>query len=289
MAYFIALGIMKGAIFALAGWGFSIILGILGIVNFSHGIFFILGGYLTFSLAKSGVSPWPSLLLASLAVSLYAVVLQRFFINRVMARSHVMVLVLTLGLAIVSREAMGLLFGHTDRMLVLEGINDRTLSLLGYDFPVLEVSAFGLSLAIFALFFYLFRYTTLGLRLRIIGENTEVARILGLSPGAFYTIAMLFCGFWTGLAGGLTIFLLPMDLHQDVYWTIMSFLVVIMGGAGNLGGTLVSALIVGTVLFLSSIYMRGYSDSILYVLLFLFMLLKPSGLFPSRMLAEERK
>lgn len=289
MAYFIALGIMKGAIFALAGWGFSIILGILGIVNFSHGIFFILGGYLTFSMTKAGISPWPSLLLASLAVSLYALVLQRFFINRVMARSHVMVLVLTLGLAIVSRETMGILFGHTDRMLVLEGINDRTISLLGYDFPVIEVSAFVLSLVVFLLFSYLFRYTTLGLRLRIIGENTEVARILGISPGGFYAIAMLLCGFWTGLAGGLTIFILPMDLHQDVYWTVMSFLVVIMGGAGNLGGTLASALIVGAVLFLSSIYMRGYSDSILYVLLFLFMLLKPSGIFPSKMLAEERK
>ncbi len=289
MIYFVLLGVMKGAIFALAGWGFSIILGILGIVNFSHGIFFILGGYLTFTFAKAGLNPWLAILAASFLVSVYALAIQQFFINRVMARSHMMVLVLTLGLAIVAREAMGLVFGYNERLLVMEGVNERTVTLFGNEFPLLEAIAFALSAAIFGFFFYLFRYTALGLRLRAIGENTEIARILGMNVGRSYVLAMLLCGFWTGLAGGMTIFVLPMDLHQDVYWTVMSFLVVIVGGTGNLGGTFLSAILIGIILFLSSIYARGYSDSILYVLLFLLMLVKPTGLFPSKMVVEERK
>ena len=289
MIYFILLGVMKGAIFALAGWGFSIILGILGIVNFSHGIFFILGGYLTFTLAKSGLNPWLSILAASSVVSVYALGIQQFFINRVMARSHMMVLVLTLGLAIVAREGMGLVFGHNERLLVVEGVNERTVALFGKEFPLLEAGAFFLSMAVFGFFFYLFRYTALGLRLRAIGENTEIARILGINVRQNYVFAMLLCGFWTGLAGGLTIFVIPMDLHQDIYWTVMSFLVVIVGGTGNLAGTFISAILIGVLLFLSSIYARGYSDSILYILLFLLMLVKPTGLFPSKMIVEERK
>lgn len=289
MIYFILLGVMKGGIFALAGWGFSIILGILGIVNFSHGIFFILGGYLTFTFAKSGLNPWLSILAASSLVSVYALGIQQFFINRVMARSHMMVLVLTLGLAIVAREAMGLVFGYNERLLLMEGINERTVALFGNEFPLLEAGAFVLSAAVFGFFFYLFRYTVLGLRLRAIGENTEIARTLGINVRQNYVFAMLLCGFWTGLAGGLTIFVIPMDLHQDIYWTVMSFLVVIVGGTGNLAGTFISAILIGVLLFLSSIYARGYSDSILYILLFLLMLVKPTGLFPSKMIVEERK
>jgi len=69
----------------------------------------------------------------------------------------------------------------------------------------------------------------------------------------------------------------------------MCFLVVIVGGTGNLAGTFISAILIGVLLFLSSIYARGYSDSILYILLFLLMLVKPTGLFPSKMIVEERK
>lgn len=289
MIYFALLGAMKGAVFALAGWGFSIILGILGIVNFSHGIFFILGGYLTFTFAKAGLSPWLAILAASSLVSVYALAIQRVFINRVMARSHMMVLVLTLGLAIVARETMGLVFGFNERLLIIEGVNERTVALFGNEFPLVEAVAFALSVVIFGFFSWLFRRTATGLRLRAIGENTEIARILGMNVGGSYVIAMLLCGFWTGLAGGLTIFVVPMDLHQDVYWTVMSFLVVVVGGTGNLAGTFLSAILIGVILFLSSIYARGYSDSILYVLLFLLMLVKPTGLFPSKMIVAERK
>ena len=289
MIYFVLLGAMKGAVFALAGWGFSIILGILGIVNFSHGIFFILGGYLTFTLAKAGFPPGLAILAASSLVSVYALAVQRIFINRVMARSHMMVLVLTLGLAIVARETMGLVFGFNERLLVVEGVNERTVALFGNEFPLVEAAAFVLSVIIFGAFSWLFRRTATGLRLRAIGENTEIARILGLNVGGSYVVAMLLCGFWTGLAGGLTIFVVPMDLHQDVYWTVMSFLVVVVGGTGNLAGTFLSAILIGVILFLSSLYARGYSDSILYVLLFLLMLVKPTGLFPSKMIVAERK
>jgi branched-chain amino acid transport system permease protein len=287
--YFVLLGAMKGAIFALAGWGFSIILGILGIVNFSHGIFFILGGYLTFTFAKAGLNPWLAILAASSLVSVYALAIQHFFINRVMARSHMMVLVLTLGLAIVARETMGLVFGFNERLLVVEGVNERTIALFGNEFPLLEGGAFFLSAAVFGFFFFLFRSTALGLRLRAIGENTEVSRILGINVRQNYVFAMLLCGFWTGLAGGLAVFVIPMDLHQDVYWTVMCFLVVVVGGTGNLIGTFIAAILIGVILFMSSIYARGYSDSILYVLLFLLMLVKPTGLFPSKMIVEERK
>lgn len=289
MIYFVLLGGMKGAVFALAGWGFSIILGILGIVNFSHGIFFILGGYLTFTFTKAGLNPFLSILAAASLVSVYALAIQRLFINRVMARSHMMVLVLTLGLAIIAREVMGLAFGYNERLLMVEGVNDRTVALFGNEYPLLEAWTFVLSVVVFGFFFYLFCRTAVGLRLRAIGENTEIARILGLNVGRSCVLAMLLCGFWTGVAGGLTIFVVPMDLHQDVYWTVMCFLVVIVGGTGNLAGTFVSGILIGVVLFLSSIYARGYSDSILYVLLFLLMLVKPTGLFPSKMAVAERK
>jgi branched-chain amino acid transport system permease protein len=289
MIYFILLGMMKGAVFALAGWGFSIVLGILGIVNFSHGIYFILGGYLTAALVKAGLVPWLAIPASSVVVGGVALALQRLLINRVMARSHMMVLVLTLGTCIVCREIMGLIFGHGERMLLFEGVSNKTFSLFGYVFPALDVIILSLSLVIFGLFYLLFRFTSVGLHLRIIGENTEIARILGLNVNVSYDLAMFLCGFWTALAGGFTVFILPMDLHQDIYWTIMSFVVVILGGTGNLTGTFIASLLVGTIVFLSSIYIVGYSDAVIYLLLLLLLLVKPSGLFPSRMAHQERK
>lgn len=288
MLYFIILGMLKGSVFALAAWGFSIVLGILGIVNFSHGIFFILGSYLTDALVRSGISPWLAILSASGVVGVYAILLQRFLINRVMARSHMMVLVLTLGVAIVSRETMGFIFGHSEKMLIVTGVSDKVVNFFGYNLPTLDLIILGVSILVFCIFYYLFRYTAIGIQLRVIGENAEVAKILGINVNSCYNLAMFFCGVWTSLAGGFAVFMLPIDLHQDVYWTIMSFLVVIIGGTGNLVGTLFSALIMGAVLFLSSVYIRGYSDSVLYILLLIILLVKPSGLFKSKMVVEER-
>lgn len=288
MLYFLILGMIKGSVYALAGWGFSIILGILGIVNFSHGIFFILGGYLAVAMIKSGLAPWLSILAAAGCTGVFSLVIQRLLINQIMALSHMMVLVLTLGVAIVCRECMGLIFGHTERMLILEGFSDQTLNLFGYTFPMLDLIILLVSIVIFIIFHYLFRYTSIGLRLRIIGENTEMAKILGLNVNASYDLAMFFCGLWTGLAGAFTVFMIPLDLHQDVYWTIMSFLVVIIGGTGNLIGTFISALGIGAVLFLSSIYARGYADAVLYIFLLVILLVKPSGLFKSKMVVAER-
>lgn len=279
---------LKGSVFALAAWGFSIVLGILGIVNFSHGIYFILGGYLTETFVRSGLPPWLSILAAAGISGVYAVLLQRLLINRVMAQSHMMVLVLTLGVTIVSREIMGLLFGHNEKMLVFTGISDQTINAFGYHLPALDLVILAVSLVIFCIFYYLFKYTRVGIELRVIGENTEVARLLGLNVNASYNLAMFFCGLWTALAGGFAVFMLPIDLHQDVYWTVMSFLVVIIGGTGNLVGTLISALGMGVVLFLSSVYIRGYSDAVLYILLLVVLLLKPGGLFKSKMVIEER-
>lgn len=288
MLYFLILGMMKGAVFALAGWGFSIILGILGIVNFSHGIYFVFGGYVTAALFALGFPPWLSILCGSALVGIYAVGVQRLLISHVMSRSHMMVLVLTLGVAIVSREVMGLFFGHDERLLVVAGISDQTFSLFGYIFPALDVIMLLVSMGVFSLFYYLYNHTTVGLTLRIIGENTEIAKILGLDVKRSYDFAMFFCGLWTGMAGGFTVFILPIDLHQDIYWTIMSFLVVIMGGTGNLFGTFISALIVGGILFTSSIYISGYSDAVLYLMLLIILLCKPTGLFKSKMIVETR-
>jgi len=286
--YFLIMGMMKGAVFALAGWGFSIILGILGIVNFNHGIFFVLGGYLTAALFALGLPPWLSILCGSVLVGIYAVGVQRLLISRVMSQSHMMVLVLTLGVAIVSREVMGFFFGHDERFLVVSGISDRTFSFFGYIFPALDVIMLLVSVSVFFLFYYLFNHTAAGLTLRIIGENTEIAKILGLDVEGSYDLAMFFCGLWTAMAGSFTVFILPIGLHQDAYWTIMSFLVVIMGGAGNLFGTFISALIVGAILFISSIYVSGYSDAVIYLLLLIILLCKPTGLFKSKMMVEKR-
>lgn len=289
MFYFIILGILKGALFALTGWGFSIVLGILGVVNFSHGIYFVLGGYLTFLFATAGLNPLLSILAASLIVSIYALAIQYLFVNRVMAYSNMMVLVLTLGVTILTRETMGHLFGYNEKLLIIQGLNERTLTVYGNDYPLLEILAYALSVGVFGLFYGIFHYTSVGLRLRAIGENVEISKILGINAKWVYDLAMLLCGFMTGLAGGLAVFVLPIDLHQDTYWTVMSFLLVIIGGTGNIIGTFVSAALISVILFLSSIYIRGYSDSILYVLLFLLLIVKPSGLFKSKMIIEERK
>lgn len=288
MLYFLILGMMKGAVFALAGWGFSIVLGILGIVNFTHGIFFVLGGYITAALFVLGLPSWLSILCGSFLVGIYAVGVQRLLINRVMLQSHMMVLVLTLGVAIVSREVMGLFFGHDARFLIVAGISDQTFSLFGYIFPELDVIMLLISVSVFSLFYYIFNHTGIGLTLRIIGENTEVAKILGLDVVRSYDLAMFFCGLWTAMAGSFTVFILPIELHQDTYWTIMSFLVVIIGGTGNLLGTFISALMIGAILLTSSIYVSGYSDAVIYVLLLIILLCKPSGLFKSKMIVEER-
>jgi branched-chain amino acid transport system permease protein len=289
MLYFVILGILKGALFALTGWGFSIVLGILGVVNFSHGVYFVMGGYLTYLFAGAGLNPLLALLAASLIVSVFALVIQYLFVNRVMAYSHMMVLVLTLGVTILTREIMGKLFGYNEKLLVIPGVNERSITLFGNDYPLLEIGAYVLSVGVFGLFYAIFHYTSLGLRLRAIGENVEISRIMGINAKWVYDLAMLLCGFMTGLAGGLAVFVLPIDLHQDTYWTVMSFLLVIIGGTGNIIGTFISAAMISVILFLSSIYIRGYSDSILYVLLFLLLIVRPSGLFKSTMVIEERK
>jgi branched-chain amino acid transport system permease protein len=273
-------GILRGAIYSLAAFGFSLVLGVIGIVNFAHGAFVVLGGLLTFYLRTEVGLPYVVALLAgAVGTGLLAVAIQRFFIARTFNFEPLMVLVQTFGLAIVITELGVRTWGSQERILRLEtGLPPGFF--LGQTFvPSFDFLLFLISLLSAALLFVMLQKTQFGRAVRACRDERESAQLSGIDLESIFEKTMFVAGLWSGLAGGMFVTLSPLAPYMHFTWTIDSFVVIVIGGLGSMLGALVGGLAFGVLSFSASFYAPTIAPAITFSTLLLVLLLRPRGLF----------
>lgn len=271
------IGISLGAQYALLALGFTLIFGILGVVNFSHGGFYMLGGYVAYSAVAYLGLPYPvAVLIAVLATGALGWVFELFLLER-LVDDHLATLMLTLGLYLIMSTGLLTIFGPLSMEFAFPVTGALHLGLIYVPRENLIVLAVCLA-AVAVLWAVLFR-TDLGRALRALADDRAVARAQGLSPKLLFPMAFAIATGLAGLTGALVTPILALSPGVGDPVLATSFLTVILGGLGSLEGAALAAFVVGIVEAFSSVYFGGSIGAlILFVLVLLLLVFRPTGL-----------
>lgn len=271
------IGVGLGAQYALLALGFTLIFGILGVVNFAHGGFYMLGGYVAYSCVSGLGLPYPlAVLVAVLATGALGWVFELLLIERLID-DHLATLMLTLALYLIISTGVLAVFGPISMEFTFPVSGAFRAGPIYVPRENLIVLAVCLA-AIAALYLVLFR-TDLGRALRALADDRAVGMALGLPPRLLFPAAFALATGLAGLTGALVtpILALAPGVGDPVLAT--SFLTVILGGLGSLGGAALAAFIVGIVEAYTSVYFGGSAGAlVLFVLVLLLLVFRPTGL-----------
>ena len=276
---FVFSGLTSGAIYALIALGFSVVNNTMGIVNFVQVDFVTLGGMLRFSaLFALGLPMMPGLLLAVAGVALVAMLVERFGLRPSRSDHHLVLIFLTVGLSIILRGIMKLVWGK-NRMALPPLSPDRPIEILGATVLPQALWIFGLTLAAIVLLSWFFYRTPLGLAMRAVASNPTAAEVVGIPSGRVRATSFALAGALGGLAGVLVTPITTLNYDVGVLLGLKGFAAAILGGFGSFPGAIAGGLTLGLLESLSAGYLSSaYKDVVAFVVLLLVLFVRPKGL-----------
>ena len=270
-------GIMLGAQYALLALGFTLVFGILGVVNFAHGALYVLGGYLAYAAVSKLGLPYPVAVLAAVAGTAALGYLFELLLIERCVEDQLSTMMLTLGLYLVISTGVLLVFGPLSPQFRFPV--SGTLRAGSIYVPLENLAVLGSCLVAIAGLYLLIYRTGFGRALRALADDRPVATAQGVPPTLMFPLAFGLATGIAGLTGALVtpILMLGPTVGDPVLMT--SFLTVILGGLGSIVGATVAAFIVGIVEAYSSVYLGGSSGALaLFVLVLVILVVRPTGL-----------
>jgi branched-chain amino acid transport system permease protein len=270
-------GLIVGAFYALMALGLSLILNLSGVINFAHGGFLALGGYLAFTLIPY-VGFWGALIIAPFLTAILGLVIERVLIRRVYGRDPLYSVLLTFGLAFIFEDVTRYLWGAQSLPFQVPGWLMAPLStdyffLTGYRlFMVLMVA-----IAVIGLFVIL-GYTRLGIRIRAGTLDLETVSVLGVNVRILRNLNFGLGVYLAGLAGVLAVGQLGLQPTIGASLIMPSFVAIIVGGLGSLPGTLLGGLLIGVASGVTTVFFPSATEAVIYVMMAAVLLVRPRGL-----------
>jgi len=270
-------GLIVGAFYALMALGLSLILNLSGVINFAHGGFLAIGGYIAFTLIPY-VGFWGALLLAPILTALLGIVVERFLIRRLYGRDPLYSLLLTFGLAFMFEDGTRFIWGAQSLPFQVPGWLMAPLSsdyffLTGYRLFMVAVVA----IAITGLFLIL-SYTRMGVRIRAGTLDLETVSVLGVNVRMLRSMNFGLGVYLAGLAGVLAVGQLGLQPTIGSSLIMPSFVAIIIGGLGSLPGTLLGGLLIGVASGVTTVFFPSATEAVMYVMMAAVLLVRPRGL-----------
>jgi branched-chain amino acid transport system permease protein len=279
-------GLVLGMVYVLLAIGLSLIFGLMTVVNFAHGALFMLGAYFGVFVLSYTKSFWIALIVAPLMVGALGLLMERFLIRRLYGRSPDDPLLLTFGLSLILVEGVKLVWGKIGLTLDPPRALAGAVNLGFMSFPAYRIFLIGVTVAVLiGLYFFLGR-TNIGLIIRAGSRDPLMVRALGIDLGRVWLVVF---GIGTALAGLAGILAGPMRgayAEMGVTMVIESFVVIVVGGMGSLLGAVVAGLLIGQVVGLTTLFMPKAAEIMVFVVMAVVLLVRPSGLFGEAGLAE---
>jgi len=272
-------GIALGSVYALLAIGLSLIFGMLTVVNFAHGAFFMVGAFLgVYFLGLTG-SFWFSLVLTPLVVGGLGLVLERFLVRPLYGRGIDYPLLLTFGFGYVLVDAMRFLFG-------IEGMPSSTPPELrgatnlgiGY-FPTYRLFLIGATALVIGALWLFIERTRYGLIIRAGARDPEIVRVLGIDVAKVWLLVFGIGTAIAGLSGALAAPTRAVNPEMGIPILAESFVVTVVGGMGSLPGAVVAGLLVGVVFSMTSLFAPDLAELSIFVLMAVVLLVRPQGFF----------
>lgn len=272
-------GILLGLVYTLMAVGLSLAMGVLRVINVAHSVLVVLGGYLALEmLVRFGIDPIFAIPVAGLAFFVLGCGLYVALVARAQATSENQAILVLFGLMLVL-ESAAILLWTTDVQVLRSWYSNAVLAFAGLSLPLVRLLAGVLALC-FVLALHVFLHRTIwGTAIRALGENPEVALVLGVNV-PLLSMAVYGLGVATAAIGGVTLGLIfPFAPQDHVRWLAWSFLVVVTGGLGGPLSTLAAGLLVGVIeAFAGVVLPFAYVQVVLYLLLAAILLVRRGGL-----------
>ena len=281
-------GILLGGIYALASIGLTLIFGVMKVVNFAHGEFFMIAMYLTFWVVHYlHIDPYLSTLILVPVLFLIGIITYYLFIRPTLSGSVLAQIFITVGLSTIIQNAV-LLFWSADFRSI--SLSYATESLVVGPFSFLHIEeimvnparliAFGLAILLSVAFYLFLKFSYTGKIIRATAQDRSAALLMGINTDRIYRLTFAIGIVLVGLSGGLVLPIYSVHPFVGFDFVLIMFVVVVLGGMGSVIGAMIAGLIIGVVEVFSGYWIGQENKQIVYFLLFIAILVvRPSGLF----------
>jgi branched-chain amino acid transport system permease protein len=277
-------GLVLGSTYALFALGFTLIFGVLHVINLSHGAVFMVGAYAAEQVIAHFAFPlWAAILFAFVFSGVVGFVIDLLVLRPLRARNapELIPMIATIGIAIILANGIQGIFGAQNIRFPASLVPDEVLKVAGVRVTVLELGIIFLSFALMAVLLLIMRKTQMGRALRAIAESPRAASLLGINVEGLFFLTSSLAAALGGIAGVL------IGLYSNAVFPLMGesmlekgIAVIILGGMGDMRGALIGGLFLGFAEVLSVAYIgSSMRDAVAFGLLFLILLVRPKGLF----------
>ena len=272
-------GMIVGSLLFLVAAGLTLIFGVLGIVNFAHGSFYMLGAYVALTAYRVTGSFALSIVAAGIGVGLFGLLFERFFMRRVYNADVLMQLLVCYALVLMMDDIVKIIWGaEFQSMGMPDEFQAPPLFILGGVVPVFYVYLIAAAALIAIVLWAILNLTRLGKIVRAAAQNPTMTSALGLNTGLIYAGVFAFGGALAGMAGGLAAPVRSMSPGMGFSILIESFIVTVIGGMGSVSGALVGALMIGLIRAFGTIGFPLFVEGLMFIAMALILILRPNGL-----------
>jgi branched-chain amino acid transport system permease protein len=274
------IGLINGSFYAMLSLGLAVIFGLLNIINFTHGAQYMMGAFCAwFLLEYAGLDYWWALIIAPIAVGISGVIIERLFLKHLYKLDHLYGLLLTFGLGLIIEGLFRNKFGSSGQpyRIPAELTGGRNL---GFMFlPNYRGWVVVASVAICLITWYVIERTKLGSYLRAATENPTLVQAFGINVPRMITITYGFGVALAAFAGVLAAPIYQVSPQMGSNLIIIVFAVVVIGGMGSIMGSILTGFALGVIEGLTKVFYPEASNTVIFVIMAIVLLIKPAGLF----------
>jgi branched-chain amino acid transport system permease protein len=274
------IGLINGSFYALLALGLAIIFGLLKIINFSHGALYMLGAFAAWmAMSYLDIGYWWALILVPITVAIFGILLERFLVRPIAGEDHLYSLLLTFGIALVLQGLFSHWYGSSGLSYPIPAELKGGTRLPFMYLPNYRAWIIVCSLVVCTATWYMIEKTKLGAYLRAGTENPQLMQAFGINVPLIVTLTF---GFGVGLAGLAGVLAAPVysiapEMGSNIL--IVVFAIVVIGGMGSIGGAIITGLGMGVIEGLTKYFYPEASNTVIFLVMVLVLLVKPAGLF----------
>jgi branched-chain amino acid transport system permease protein len=276
-------GLTLAALLFITASGLTLSFSLMRVVNLTHGALYMAGGFIGMSVIKVTGS-WPMALLAGGGVMAVLALLEEKFLLRWARGNDLIETLISLSVAIIIGDLVLVIWGGYPRTIeipeILSGV--WTIPVVGLIYPVFRIFMLGLAILIVIALWLFLKKTNLGITIRAGVDNFEMVSALGINVRRLFTIVFCLSGFLAGVAGVVGGTFMMLVVGEDWRILTLTLIVIIIGGLGSLGGTVVGALITGLIYSFATAYIPEFSLFILFLPVAVILSIRPHGLFGTK-------
>ncbi|MDE2048807.1 MAG: branched-chain amino acid ABC transporter permease [Betaproteobacteria bacterium] len=276
----LVLGLVNGSFYAMLSLGLAVIFGLLRVVNFAHGAFYMLGAYAAYiALQSLGINYWFALVVAPVAVAAIGVVIERLLLRHLYKLDPLYGLLLTFGIALIAEGTLRQQFGSSGQSYPVPDALQGAMNLGFMILPIYRAWVIVASIAVCVATWFIIERTRLGSTLRAATENPQLVQAFGINVPLMVTATYAGGVGLAALAGVLSAPIIQVSPLMGSSLVVVVFAVVVIGGMGSIFGAIVSGLLLGVIEGFTKVLYPEASNIVVFVIMAIVLVWRPAGLF----------